>query len=220
MAMQVRAPRLSYANVTATLALVLALGGTTYAATRVTSQQIANGTIRGVDVKKDSLTGVQINESKLGPIARARSAKTADLLQGLDPTAFERPTRIQMGRAISTQAVAAPILAWPEMGLAIQTDGDADDQADVRVVSTRAAGAAEIKISVLGGAPASNVNLAPGAASVLESVHSTDSLLQFVATDNGGINGPGFALFVTCKANNHGGTQDSQLYCMAIRSSP
>jgi hypothetical protein len=105
------------------------------------------------------------------------------------------------------------------MGLAIQTDGDADDQADVRVVSTRAAGSAEIKISVVGGVAASNVNLAPGAAAIIESVHATQSLLQFVATDNGGINGPGFALFVTCKANNHGGTQDSQLYCMATRSS-
>ena len=100
-------------------------------------------------MKKDSLTGVQVNESKLGPINRARSARNADLFQGLDPTSFEKPTRIQVGRAISTQTAPAAILAWPEMGIAIQTDGDADDQAAVRVVSTRAAGAPDIKISVL-----------------------------------------------------------------------
>jgi hypothetical protein len=216
--MRLRAPRLSYANVTATLALVLALGGTTYAATRITSTQIANGTIRGIDVKKDSLTGVQVNESKLGPINRARSARNADLFQGLDTTAFEKPTRIQVGRAISTQTAPAAILAWPEMGIAIQTDGDADDQAAVRVVSTRVAGAPDIKISVFSGNDQSNRNLAPGAATIIESVHTTNSLLEFIATDNGGINGPGYAMHVSCKANNHGQTQDSQLYCFAIRS--
>jgi len=216
--MRLRAPRLTYANVTATLALVLALGGTTYAATRITSTQIANGTIRGVDVKKDSLTGVQVNESKLGPINRARSARTADLFQGLDASAFERPSRIQVGRAISTQVAPAAILAWPEMGIALQTDGDADDQAAVRVVSTRVAGAPDIKISVFSGDDQSNRNLAAGGATVLESIHTSKSLLQFMATDNGGVNGPGYALFVTCKANNHGQTQDSQLYCFAIRS--
>jgi hypothetical protein len=216
--MRVRAPRLTYANVTATLALILALGGTTYAATRITSQQIANGTIRGVDVKKDSLTGVQINESKLGPVNRARSAKDADGMAGLPAAAWEKTTRIQVGRALATAATPTNLIVWPEMGIAVQTDGDADDEADVRVVSTRPAGAADIKLSVLGGGNPTNDNIGAGAAVIVESVHATNSLLQFVATDNGGIGGGGGALWVTCKANNHGTTQDSQIYCFGIRS--
>ena len=95
------------------------------------------------------------------------------------------------------------------MGIAIQTDGDADDEADVRVVSTRAAGAGDIKLSVLGGAANTNDNIAPGAAVIVESVHASNSLLQFMATDNSGVGGLGTALWVTCKANNHGTTQDS-----------
>jgi hypothetical protein len=219
--MRLRAPRLTYANVTATLALVLALGGTTYAATKVTSKQIVNGTIRGVDVRKDSLTGVQINESKLGPINRARSARDADNLAGLAPAAWERSTRILVGRALPTQVgVNANIVVWPEMGVAIQTDGDADDRAEVRLLSLRAPGSADMKVTVEGAGAPGNINLAPGAAVQVESPHVSGSLTEFVITDNGGISGPGQAMWVSCKANNHGGTQDSQIYCLAIKSVP
>ncbi|MGH2975082.1 MAG: hypothetical protein ACRDLL_09490 [Solirubrobacterales bacterium] len=76
---------LSYANVVATLALVLALGGGAYAINRVDSRQIVNGSIRSVDlkngkavhaadVKRNGLRGRQINEgtlnaSRFAPIA-------------------------------------------------------------------------------------------------------------------------------------------------------
>ncbi len=67
---------LTYANVTATLALFLALGGAAYAIDRVHSREIANGTIKSVDLKNrkavraqtcnaDGLTGRQINENTL-----------------------------------------------------------------------------------------------------------------------------------------------------------
>ncbi len=219
--MRVRAPRLSYANVTATLALILALGGTTYAATKVTSQQIVNGTIRGADVKKDSLTGVQINESKLGPINRARSARDADNLAGLPPADWERSSRIVVGRALPTQVgVNANSLVWPGMGVAIQTDGDADDRAEVRLLSLRAPGSADMKVTVEGAGAPGNINLAPGAAVQIESQHVNGSLTEFVVTDNAGISGAGQAVWVSCKSNNHGGTQDSQIYCLAIKSTP
>ena len=42
---------LTYANVTATLALFLALGGAAYAIDRVHSREIANGTIKSIDLK-------------------------------------------------------------------------------------------------------------------------------------------------------------------------
>jgi hypothetical protein len=74
---------LSYANVVATLALVLALGGGAYAIERVSSREIVNGTIRSadlknrkavraVDVKRNGLNGGQIKEGTLDPSAFAR----------------------------------------------------------------------------------------------------------------------------------------------------
>jgi hypothetical protein len=64
---------LSYANVMATLALLVALGGGAYAIERVSSREIVNGTIRSIDlknrkavraadVKRDGLRGEQIDE--------------------------------------------------------------------------------------------------------------------------------------------------------------
>ena len=67
---------LSYANVTATVALFLALGGGAYAVSKVSSREIANDSIRSVDlkdrkavkakdVKRNGLTGRQISETTL-----------------------------------------------------------------------------------------------------------------------------------------------------------
>ena len=67
---------LSYANVTATLALFVALGGGAYAVSKVNSRDIINDSIRsldlkdrkavkGVDVKRNGLTGKQISETTL-----------------------------------------------------------------------------------------------------------------------------------------------------------
>jgi hypothetical protein len=76
---------LSYANVVATLALLLALGGGAYAIGRVSSREIVNGTIKSVDlrnrkavraadVKRNGLRGRQIDEgtldaSRFAPVA-------------------------------------------------------------------------------------------------------------------------------------------------------
>jgi hypothetical protein len=88
--------RLTYANVVATLALFVALGGSSYAAVKVTGKNvrdssltgkdIRNGTISGRDVKNsslagrdvknNSLTGSDIKESSLGTVPRAGDANT------------------------------------------------------------------------------------------------------------------------------------------------
>jgi hypothetical protein len=74
----------TYANVTATLALLLALGsGAAYAVDRINSHDIVNGSIRsadlrnhtavrGVDVKRNTLTGRQIDEGALNMPHTAR----------------------------------------------------------------------------------------------------------------------------------------------------
>ena len=48
--------RLTYANVMSTLAVFIAFGGSSYAVTQIGSQDIANNSIRGEDVRNRSLT--------------------------------------------------------------------------------------------------------------------------------------------------------------------
>jgi hypothetical protein len=69
--------RLSYANVVATLALFIALGGTSYAAATITSSDIKNRAIKGGDIRRDTITGSEINESKLKEVPLARTAASA-----------------------------------------------------------------------------------------------------------------------------------------------
>jgi hypothetical protein len=71
-------PRITYANVIATIALFVALGGTSYAALHITSRDIANRTIKGGDVAKDTLGGTEIRERSLKQVPSAARAGTAD----------------------------------------------------------------------------------------------------------------------------------------------
>ena len=57
--------RATYANVTATLALFVALGGVSYAAVTITGKNVKNGSLTGADVKNNSLTGRDVKG--LGP---------------------------------------------------------------------------------------------------------------------------------------------------------
>jgi hypothetical protein len=86
--------RLSYANVAATAALFVALGGTSYAVVRVDSDDVVNNslrskdirdntirsrdirdrTLRARDVRRDSLGSKVVKESALGPVPQAASA--------------------------------------------------------------------------------------------------------------------------------------------------
>ena len=66
--------RLSYANVVATLALFVALGGSSYAALSLTGRDIRDASLTGRDIKRNSLTGRQIKEARLGTVRRARNA--------------------------------------------------------------------------------------------------------------------------------------------------
>src|SRR5919106_6818346 len=66
--------QLTYANVVATLALFIALGGSSYAALTVTGKDVRNGSLSGKDVKRNSLTGRQIREGRLDTVPRARNS--------------------------------------------------------------------------------------------------------------------------------------------------
>jgi hypothetical protein len=96
--------RLTYANVMATIAVFIALGGTGYAAIHlprnsvgrsqlrthaVSNSKLAVGAVTASRVRANSLTGAQINEGTLGTVpsalaaAAASSAANADRLNGV-----------------------------------------------------------------------------------------------------------------------------------------
>jgi hypothetical protein len=72
--------RLSYANVMATVAVFIALGGSSYAALTITGADVRNGSLSYRDLKKNTLGGGRVKESRLGTVPRARNA---DRLNGV-----------------------------------------------------------------------------------------------------------------------------------------
>jgi len=72
--------RLSYANVTATLALFVALGGTSVAALRIGSPQIADNSIRSVDLRDGQVRSRDVRDGGLlGRDVRDRSLTSRDI---------------------------------------------------------------------------------------------------------------------------------------------
>lgn len=70
--------RLTYANVMSTMAVFIALGGSSYAAFTVNGDSIKNRSIRAKKVRHNTLTGWEIKESSLGRVDRAKRADTLD----------------------------------------------------------------------------------------------------------------------------------------------
>lgn len=57
--------RMTYANVIATLALFIALGGSSYAALMITGRNVKDGTLTGADIKNNSVTSADIRDGSL-----------------------------------------------------------------------------------------------------------------------------------------------------------
>jgi len=66
--------RPSASMLVAVIALIVALGGSAYAAQHINGGAIIKQTIGGGKLKKDTLTGFQINNNKLGTVPGARRA--------------------------------------------------------------------------------------------------------------------------------------------------
>jgi hypothetical protein len=67
--------RLTYANVMATVAVFIALGGTSIAAiNKITGKEVAKHTLTGNNLKSNSVGGRVINEKSLSPVPRARNS--------------------------------------------------------------------------------------------------------------------------------------------------
>jgi hypothetical protein len=68
--------RLNYANVVATLALFIALGGSSYAVSSISGSQLNNNSVAGKKLKRNTVGGKRIRESRLGTVPSARNAGT------------------------------------------------------------------------------------------------------------------------------------------------
>lgn len=84
-----------YSAVTSTLALLVALGGTSYAATQIGTSQIKNNAVTSPKIKDNTVTGGDVKESSLGLVPSAKKATsatsathaaTADDVNGVTPS--------------------------------------------------------------------------------------------------------------------------------------
>ena len=99
--MRARWPRPTYANVCATLALFVALGGTGYAATTITTSQIANNAVTTPKIKNAA-----VNSSKLAnnSVIAARIASNA-------VSSAKIPSNAVTSAKIASNAVSTPKIA-------------------------------------------------------------------------------------------------------------
>jgi hypothetical protein len=138
-------PKLTYANVTSTLALFLALGGASYAAISVGSAEIRNNSVRsqdlrnneirskdirnrtivGRDVLTNAIGGLQINENTLGRVPDA--------------------TRLE-GRAASSFTVACPAGTIGHAGACFETTARS---AQTFAAASRTCGVADRRLPLL-----------------------------------------------------------------------
>jgi hypothetical protein len=89
-------PRLSYANVMATIAVFIALGGASYAALKlpknsVGAKQLKKNSVTGAKIKKNAVTGAKVKDQSLtgkdidlGKLGTVPSAQQANGLSGLE----------------------------------------------------------------------------------------------------------------------------------------
>jgi hypothetical protein len=141
---------LTYANVAATLALLLALGGgVVYAASKIRGLDIRADAIKSKHVKDDSLTGADVLESSLdagalpqGPPGSPDTAEQvrdklltvdgpgsgidADALDGLDSTKIGEVTAARVNLTVQTPGIAEDLdfLTIPGLGRVSVTCGN------------------------------------------------------------------------------------------------
>ncbi len=112
--------RTSLPLVISLLALVISLGGTSYAAVKINGNQVKAGTLPGKALKAktvkrakvapDTLTGAQVKEATLGKVpnaGRADTAGQADLALDVPDGAIRAGDLGAMRPRVATQAVAA-----------------------------------------------------------------------------------------------------------------
>jgi hypothetical protein len=109
--------RLSYANVMATIAVFIALGGTSYAAVSITGRDVRNESLTGRDVRNNSLVGRDLRGIS-GRDVRNNSLTGADVtrLRRRDFVSGELTPAtqiVQTNATVSSMATSSPSRAVP-----------------------------------------------------------------------------------------------------------
>lgn len=159
-------PRLTYANVMATVAVFIALGGTSYAAlalsdNSVKSKHIAKGAVKRSDVGNGAVNSAKVADSSLSredfkagqlpagprgpkgdtgpagsPSTNAVNAQNADKLDGLDSSQLQRAGLVRAGAADETEDEGFAFVIRWDELALLTTDGDADADGTLRVVNS------------------------------------------------------------------------------------
>jgi hypothetical protein len=95
---------MTYANVMATIAVFLGLGGSSYAVVKITGKDVKNGSLTGLDIKNGSLSGIDVRDGSL----RATDFRQGDLPAGApgiqgpkgDPGATKAIVRTSSGHGV------------------------------------------------------------------------------------------------------------------------
>jgi hypothetical protein len=129
----------SPAMVVACLALLIALGGTSYAAIKlprnsvgakqlkrnaVTNPKVKNNAITGAKVAGNTLSGADVLESSLGQVPSAENATNATnagMLDNIDSTGFVRPGSSEAWHEIGAPGEPAFQNAWTNNSVALET---------------------------------------------------------------------------------------------------
>lgn len=123
--------RLTYANVMATIAVFVSLGGTSWAALTVTGAQVRNNSLSGADVRNNSLTGVDVRNGSLSTADLSGAARgdlaDADTIDGIDSASFATAASVTT-LAQRVEAVGVAGIPWSRLsGIpADLADGDHD----------------------------------------------------------------------------------------------
>ncbi len=111
--------KLTYANVMATMAMFVALGGTSYAVITITGKNVKNGSLTAKDIKRNSIGGKAVKESRLGAVPNAQRLNGVTAARLL----IKCPGGTFPAGGTCIESEPRPALSY---GSAIRTCGDAD----------------------------------------------------------------------------------------------
>ena len=162
---------LSYANVMATLALFVALGGTGYAAMTITSKDVRDNSLKSADVKNGSLKSADVKNGSL---------QAVDVAPGQVPAGWSYRGDVRAG------AAAAAMPAIPGLGTAsaaCTTAGAA--QLSVKNTSAGAGFTYVATLTTAAGSTASDSGIFPGATGTITLPPSAQAVWQISPTPAG-----------------------------------
>jgi hypothetical protein len=113
--------KLNYANVTATVALFVALGGASYAAIRVGSGQIVNNSVRSADLRNNDVRGRDVRNRTLSRRDVARNSLDGSVISESRLGTVPDAARLN-GRSAFDLRVGCPASIRSQSGVCIETE--------------------------------------------------------------------------------------------------